>query len=134
MKKVANKSYNRIMDYIKNEENINEEKKRLLVKYATLLYVNNIENVEFESINDIAKSIKCITVELQKGIDNQITTNRLKKTAIIISELCDRLDSKSLDLSEISYEIDKMYLDLNLPIRKSSSLSYNLSKINRKGR
>ena len=79
MKKVANKSYNRIMDYIKNEENINEEKKRLLVKYATLLYVNNIENVEFESINDIAKSIKCITVELQKGIDNQITTNRLKK-------------------------------------------------------
>ena len=134
MKKISNESYNRIMEYIKSEQNISSEKQRQLVKYATLLYVNDVENVEQESINDIAQSLKCIALELQKGTDTKITSNRLKKTAILISLLCDCMDSETLNLSEISYEVDKLYLDLNLPIRKTSSLSYNLSKNKRKGR
>lgn len=129
MQEISNKSYNRIMKHVLNDPNINSQEKRILVKYATQLYKNDIENIEAESVYDIIKALKCITEELKKGTDTNIFADRLKKITLIFSSLCDVMDSKKSDLSSISYEVDKMYLDLDIKIRKTSSLSYNLNNL-----
>ena len=57
MKKSNSESYNRIMDYLIKNENISEKEKMFLVKYATKLYANSIENVEKENIGDILSEL-----------------------------------------------------------------------------
>lgn len=125
MKKVDNQSYNRIIEYLNNAEDIDENEKRYLVYYATQLYKNGVENIEEESIHDIYDALREFNESLMNCDDNLITKQRI----LTVLDILQKVSSHNVDketLSEVSYTIDKLYCDADLPVRSNSSLSYNL--------
>ena len=125
MKDVDNQSYNRIIKFINSETDISEEDRRYLIFYATQLYKNNVENVVDESMQDIYDSLRELSTMLINCADNSITYRRIND----IVDILQKISSPSVEseiLREASYKIDKLYCDFDLPVRKNSSLSYNL--------
>lgn len=127
MQKSNNKSYNRIVEYLDNIREIDDSEKRYLLYYAAQLYKNKVENVEHESLNDIYEALKIYSESLNGSVDNSITVKRILDVIEILQKISVS-DVNDDVLMEISYIIDKLYCVSNLPIRKNSSLSYNLEK------
>lgn len=131
MKQVTNQSYNRIMNFLKNNPQLNDEEKRYLIHYATELYKNNVENLENETLQDIFTSLKIYSNQLKECADTSITRNRITEIINILEQISKpNIDKKTLN--EISYKLDKLYLETDLPLRENSSLSYNLENNKRK--
>lgn len=132
MDKIVNKSYKRIMQYLKDNPNISDDMRRYLNHYATQLLKNNVENIENETLKDLLESLKYYTAQLKKCNNTSITKNRIVK----IIEILEQSSSSNIDIqtfSEISYKLDRLYYESDLPIRRNSSLSYNLERNKRKG-
>lgn len=128
MKKINNSSYNRIIEYLKNDQYIDDSEKRFLINYATQLYKNNIENVEIESIEDVYESLKKYCETLKYMEDTSFTRMRINDVINILQEISvSKIDDELI--KDVSYKIDKLYIQSDLPIRKNSSLSYNLKKV-----
>lgn len=131
MKVVDNQSYNRIIQFLNAEKNLDEMERRYLIYYATQLYKSNVENVENEKIQDIYDALRELSSTLIDCADNSITSKRIND----IVDILQKISSSELDaelLSEVSYSVDKLYCDVDLPVRKNSSLSYNLVRFGRK--
>lgn len=129
MKKVNNQSYNRIIQYLEQTVDIDESEKRYLFYYATQLYKNNIENIENENINDIYASLREFVENIEFMNDTTITKRRINEVLDILQEISFH-DISNATIREISYRLDKLYSNADLPMRKNSSLSYNLLKSN----
>lgn len=128
MKKTNNSSYNRIVEYLKNDQYVDDGEKRFLINYATQLYKNNIENVEIESIEDVYESLKKYGETLKYMEDTSFTRMRINDVINILQEISvSKIDDELI--KDVSYKIDKLYIQSDLPIRKNSSLSYNLKKV-----
>lgn len=126
MKKTNNSSYNRIIIFLKENPNINTEEKRILISYATQLLKSNIENQQTENISDMLCDLRYVNNILK--LQNQTTLNfeRFQKLVDIFQMITDFYNSKEINLEEISYQLDKLYIDMDLKVRKNSCLSYNL--------
>lgn len=127
MKKVDNQSYNRIIEYLNEMDDIDENEKRYLMYYASQLYKKNIENIEKETVTDIFEALKNYNESLKDCVYNSITIKRINDVLGILQ----KISSSTLDeetIKEVSYEIDKLYCSSDLPVRANSSLSYNLQK------
>lgn len=123
-----NVSYKKIIDYIKNNKNIPEEKRRMLINYATQLNLNNIENKQEEKIEDLFSDLEVLTDYLKNCDETSIVAERLKKELKIFEMINVYYKEKNDDFSDISFELDGLYLDTELKIRRNSSLAYNLDK------
>lgn len=133
MKKSNSESYNRIMDCLIKNENISEKEKMFLVKYATKLYANSVENVEKENIGDILSDLKVLNDNLKECNNTSISQKRIGDILELLNKITDYYNGNIM-IDEISYKLDELYLKLDLPVRKKSSMSYNLEKINRTGK
>lgn len=123
-----NVSYKKIIDYIKNNKNMSEEKRRMLINYATQLNLNNIENKQEEKIEDLFNDLEVLTDYLKNCNETSIVAERLKKELKIFEMINVYYKEKNDDFSDISFELDGLYLDTELKIRRNSSLAYNLDK------
>ena len=131
MKKTNNNSYNRIIEYLKDNENIIDSEKRYLFYYATELYKNGVENIENENIDIIIDDLKILNSHLRNSHDTNLTHERINEVLDIMDKISNYYKTKD-DIADISYSLDKLYSKLDLPIRKSSSLSFNLESKERK--
>lgn len=127
MKKSNNQSYNRIVEYIQNNPMLNPIDKRNLMIYATQLYINGIENKENETIEDILEDLKKLNVKLKTSANTSIVSERLAREIQIVEQI-GQYYKNGTNLEKISYELDKLYLESDMSVRKNSSLSYNLRK------
>lgn len=131
MKKTNNNSYNRIMEYLNN--NIVSDKDRMfLIRYATELYKNKIENVPLEEKSKVLNELKIALRHLENCENNSVKFARIKNLLLLCSEILNENESDIM-ISKLSYCLDKLYLELDLPLRESS-LSFNLNNLKRKSR
>lgn len=134
MKKTNNESYNRIMKFL-SEEEVSAERRRYLIHYATKLYKQNLENVEKENIKDIFNDFNTLNNTIKICNDTSINKKRISEMFEILEKINSYLENPKLEIIvEISDKLDKLYLDSDMPLRKNSSLSYNLCLSKRKGR
>lgn len=133
MKKSTNKSYNRIIDYLNLNKDISYEDKKLLVSYATQLVEKNLENKKDEKIDDIIKDVYVLDEYLSSSDTTSLVMERRIQEKKIIEMIIKYLQTKEIDIEDISYELDKLYIKTDLKVRENSSLSYNLEKIIKKG-
>lgn len=131
MKKSNNQSYDRIIEYVQNNPMLNPADKRNLIMYATQLYINGIENKENETAEDILRDLATLNRKLKTSANTSIVSKRLEREMEIIEQIGEYYKSGK-NLEKISYELDKLYLESDMSIRKSSSLSYNLKKKEKK--
>ena len=126
MKKTNNSSYNRIIIFLKENPNINTEEKRILISYATQLLKSNIENQQTENISDMLCDLRYVNNILKLQKQTTLNFERFQKLVDIFQMITDFYNSKEINLEEISYQLDKLYIDMDLKVRKNSCLSYNL--------
>ena len=110
---------------------MSEEERRYLIYYATQLYKNNIENVEDERLQDVYDALRELSAMLINCVDNSITYRRIND----IVDILQKISSPNVEpemLREVSYKIDRLYCDFDLPVRKNSSLSYNLLRFGKR--
>lgn len=128
MKKSNNLSYNRIIEYINNNSDLEKNKKRFLISYATQLNEYDIENKETENVKDLLQDIKYLNFYLKIQKTTPISLERFEKLLNIFERLLNISNLDDYDIKEISYELDKLHMDMDLKVRKNSSLSYNFDK------
>lgn len=129
-----NESCKRILNYIKENPTLEPTKKRLLISYATQLYLNNVENIEESSIQDIFSDLRVLNDSLEHSENTTIVAKRLSEELKVFEMLTAFLENRENDLSDISFELDKLYLRSDLKVRKKSTLSYDLVKKKENGR
>ena len=120
-----NNSYNNIVEYIRSNENLSDNEKRYLIHYATSLQVSDVENVSTESISDMIKSVKEYTQHIKSSANTTIVYARIEKILSIIDMISDYFNG-AISLFDIGYNLDKLFLDSDMGIRDTSSLSYSL--------
>ena len=130
MQKSNNESYNRILEYILNNPNIEEDERRTLISYATILKSSNVENIETENIETILADLKRLNESLKSSNDTSLVAKRIEEELEIFEMINNHYKLGEQNLELISYMLDKLYMDTDLKVRKGSSLSYNL--INKK--
>lgn len=126
MKKTNNNSFNRIVDYlIENDFTFLEEDKKFLMNYAASIYLNGVENIQDENIKDIINDTKKINIYLLESDRNNFINGVEKDYLKLLKQISSHFNGNE-KIDNISLELDKLYLKLGLPPRKNSSLSYNL--------
>lgn len=125
---MVNKTYNYIKEYInENKEILDKNDLKLLSKYAYEIKEKNIENVNVINIKDIIKDLNNLNNNIKNTDNTSILKNRLLNEVSILDDLYN-----GADLNDVSYELDKLYLLSDLPVREKSSLIYKLK--NNKGK
>lgn len=132
MRQSNNESYNRIIEYIKENPELDSERRRILVQYASQLLINNIENIEDESMEAILSSIKLLNTTLRNGESTSIVARRLEEEIKLFELIGEYYEFGIDNKDEIIFQLDKLYLDSDMGVRKNSSFSYSL--INKKGK
>jgi len=132
MEKYHNESYERIFNYIANNQQLEPDKKRNLIRYATLLYLNKIENSKKVNLKDYLLDLKKVYKYLGESSLNSITRERVMRLYLFL-KICDQHSKgiKKIDeelLEKLSYKLDMLFLDAGLPPREKSALSYTLQK------
>ena len=129
-----NESCKRILNYIKSNPNLDSTKKRLLISYAAQLYINNVENVEVAELKNIFEDLQRLNESFEKSDNTSIIAKRLNEELKLYEMLSAFLQNNESDLSEISYELDQLYLRSDLRVRQKSTLSYDLDREKGNGR
>lgn len=127
-----NKSYNNIIEYIRSNDSLDDNEKRFLIHYASTLILSKKENKKAESIPDILDSVKKYNEYIKKSSDTSIVSSRIDKILKIIDMIADYFNGVD-NVVEIGYCLDKLFLESDMGIRDTSSLSNSL-QMGRKGR
>ena len=125
MDQKENVSYNRILQYIKQHPNMQKTKKRFLMIYAFKLKINNIENIENESIDDLKQSFDVLKKEMI-NFEKTMLAKQRKETILTISKYLEKNQLTSAEIKRASIKIDMLYILLDLPLRSNSGLAYHL--------
>lgn len=118
--------YNEIVEYIReNRNNITEAELRLILRYIRSIRINNINVDPNITEKSVLEDLKALNENMQKGELTPLSYKRLGKEFQLFERL---LSGDSLE--DISYELDKLYVDNDMNTRKKSSLIYSLKKHN----
>ena len=130
MDKNNNESYKRIIEFLKNNPSIDKTKKKFLLRYASELILNDMENVNEISLSTVINDIKFCYDYLTSSNKNDISPKSLKEFYEIQNMYFFYLMNKDekITLNQISEKLDYFFLNNDLGIRKNSNLSYCLSK------
>lgn len=119
-----NMSYDYIIHYLKdNKDGLLPEEKKFLIEYASIIKKNNIENVEKISKEDIIKDLKLLTDHMEKSDE---TSAKIKRSYLLFQIL--RRIEKGEDLIDISYSIDKLFIENGMSVRDKSAVVSKLKK------
>lgn len=127
-----NESCERIFKHVATSHDIDESEKRTLIHYATMLYMEKIENIKNISLKDYLFDLRKIYKYLGESELNSVTKERVMRLYHFL-KICDQYSKseKKIDdelLEELSYKLDLLYLDSGLSPREKSSFSYTLTK------
>lgn len=127
MKKMQNESYNRIIDYLKDNPSIDKTEKKLLLSYATELILNNRENVSKISSEEVYNDITSCCNYVSYSSTKTASLENVEELCRILTAYRSYLKNNNYDLlEEISERLDMFFLKNDLGIRKNSNLSYYL--------
>ena len=126
--KNENNSSKRIHNYLlKNLNILSSKEKKLMINYLTQILKYDIENKKDETIEDIISDLKFL-IQTTSKMEN--TSVNRKRIHIVLKLVEDAISSHATKdkrvIKYISNELDKLYIDLDLPPRKNSSFSYYL--------
>ena len=118
--------YNEIVEYIReNRNNITEAELRFILRYIRSIRINNINVDPNITEKSVLEDLKALNENMQKGELTPLSYKRLGKEFQLFERL---LSGDSLE--DISYELDKLYVDNDMDTRKKRSLIYSLKKHN----
>lgn len=133
MRKSGNSSYDRIINYIYNTPELSQEDKRFLLHYASHLIMNKVENAPDESIEEILDGIRLFNEAMKRSVRTSIVEERLEREIHLLNMINEYYKGND-NKEQIGYELDKLYLESDMGIRRSSSLSHSLEKKDTKNR
>jgi len=118
-----NNTYDYIIDYIKNNKtNLNIEELKFLLNYAAILKENNLENIMNADIGLIIGDLKKLHKNISDGQLTSISFQRLETELKLFDAIL-----KNENLDDISYELDKLYIECDMGVRENSVLAKRLS-------
>ena len=113
-----NDSYNYIANYLLEHKNdLPEEELRFLINYLAKLREQGIENKLNPNKKDIINDLARLNQEMKSGELTSLTFDRLERELVLYNKLIN-----NEDLVDISYELDKLYMENDMPIRDNSVL------------
>lgn len=133
MRKSGNSSYDRIINYIYNTPELSQEDKRFLLHYASRLIMNKVENAPDESIEEILDGIRSFNETMKRSVRTSIVEERIEREIHLLNMINEYYKGND-NKEQIGYELDKLYLESDMGIRRSSSLSHSLEKKDTKSR
>ena len=129
MKKVDNERVNLIMEYVTKNHNLLPEERRELVHYALKLNKENVMSEKEDSFENVFEDFKRLNEYMKSSNFTKLTERRfndMRKILEYIKKYIREPDSEIVD--EISRLLDKLYLEMDLPIRKSSSIENKIKR------
>lgn len=111
-------AYDYIVNYIKNNKSkLDIEELKFLLKYVSYLNKVDLDNVAKADINLIINDLKKLHKHLSESTLTSVSFSRLEKEIKLFDSI---LQNKNLD--DISYELDKLYIECDMGVRKNSTL------------
>ena len=124
-----NITYNYLTEYIRNNKDVlSKNELRFLINYAIKVNDQNIENVENVSYKNLTDDLIKLNNTIKSGELTSLSFERLER----LLYLFDRLLNKD-NLDDISYDLDKLYLENDMPVRVNSTLVHKLYSVQKKG-
>ena len=118
MVKKENKDYDFLIDYIrKNRELLSSDEYLFLIEYSVKLKKQDVPDNESISKEQLLIDLIEINDYIKSGELTSLSFERLKKELGLFKALLE-----DEDLEKISYDVDKLYIENDLPIRSSSVL------------
>lgn len=106
-----------IVSYIKeNKETMNPEEIKFLIEFKNKMKKQNIYNESQITKEELIKDI----INLKDYIADNNTSFNIKRNYLLYS-LLKRVNNDD-DLLEVSYLVDKLYMEYDLPIREKSAV------------
>lgn len=122
MNNKINDSYSYIINYIKNNKlNLKKQELNFLLNYASILKEKNLENATEVDIKILIDDLSNLNNNIKSGELTSISFHRLERELKLFDAILN-----SGDLDEISYELDKLYIENDMGVRKNSTLSKKL--------
>ncbi len=122
MEEENNRTYEIIMNFIDiYKKKLSEEELKFLLRYARSLKKRNYENQNNITEIDILEDIKKLNEVIKEGELTSLSFNRLKREIELYEQLIN-----GENIHDISYELDKLYIESDMGARKNSSLAYQL--------
>ncbi len=121
---MENKTYKFIKEYInKNKDILTDLDIKILSKYAYEVCKQNIENVNKINKKDIIDDLNYLNNKIKDTDNTSILKDRLTREVEILNKIYN-----NEDIDDISFELDKLFLSSDLPVREKSNLIYKLKK------
>jgi len=114
--------YDYIVDYIKNNKHsLDAEELKFLLNYTLNLKETNLNSIEHINKKMLINDLKKLHENISKGPLTSISYQRLQTEMNLFEAL---LNEENLD--DISYELDKLYLESDMGVRENSTLARKL--------
>lgn len=128
-----NKTYNMMIEILLKNKQIDSKRKQDYLSYATNIKKYNYENVKEIELKDILDDIRNLNEYFKESDEISLVKDRIAKEIEIINminELYNNPDKINLKeyIETISEELDMLYLQTDLKVRKNSGLTYTLVK------
>lgn len=128
-----NKTYNMMIEILLKNKEIDSKRKQDYLSYATNIKKYNYENVKEIELKDILDDIRNLNEYFKESDEISLVKDRIAKEIEIINminELYNNPDKINLKeyIETISEELDMLYLQTDLKVRKNSGLTYTLVK------
>ena len=117
------------MEYITKNQNLMPEERRQLVHYALQLNKENVLLEKEESFENVFEDFKRLNEYMKYSNYTQITERRFNDMRMILGYINQYVSNHNSEIvNKISSELDKLYLEMDLPIRKSSSIENKIKR------
>lgn len=126
-----------ISDFLKNNNNISPSTKKFLLRYVVKKYsygeVNKEQPYKVDVIS-IKEDIKCLIKKISTIEQTSLVILKMNKLLKLMDVLFEIKNED--DLYDLSYELDKLYLEFGMPIRNTDTIvrkleSFNFRKLER---
>ena len=112
-------------DYIvKYKDELDQQDLEFLIRYLYLLKHGDSRPVPLDTednIFEIIQDLKALSISLKEGSYTSICHSRFERM-VDIFDTVSKKNIKTEDLSDASYELDKLFIENDMPLRKNSTL------------